>query len=895
MKKQVGVILLSTAMIASCAAALTACGDDKAKGFEETTVFHVDLSMSTAIGPLGTLCNPGTLTFNPDGTAKMNITFTDSAIVMMDTMLGFRIGNFVHNDTYELNDDKTTITYHSSRESSLNPGTLAFGDMDIEIEYLQDDSMKFVFDIGNVIPDTVLYFYSNEDMMPEWNPDGEDPEPEPEPETFDVSYSVGEGVTLEEDFTLPEKATYEEAIEITLPEAKFSKDKNIFRGWAINGKPYEYGEENIYQPGDKITVDYDAEIVAVWSDSIKVTYTKGENAKTSSAFIADMVAYYGYNTFFYFPANPYTYNGYDKGFAGWKEVGGTTVKQPGDSARYTEDKVFEPVWTEFVDVKFYLNSVDDENYYTVKVPLGAKFDLPDATVVGADSKVFAGWQQNGEGSAKKPTDKSVAVTKGLYYVAKTDSAVTISFDANGATGTTPAIVAGKGLYFYFPECGFTKDGYTFNGWGTSATQSYAGSMPGVRTSQSANKTYYAVWKQNRTVSFNTGLDGKTINPIVQGEGMTITLPAMPYENGTSVFDGWTDGSKVYAAGASYTVPNDADTELKAAWRKPVTVTFTGGEGATGSVEGINTYETKTIVFPANDFVMSGKLFIAWTDGENNYLPGDSYIVAEDVANGKLQFEAVWAEGTPYATDYTAVFRAGQTSVEVYKDADGKSVTLNNFFPSGSMTELVLRPDLTADFVVKSALTEKDFNTHNTAGDLGLTYEKFLATFNIEKKNISYDYDAATNKVTLNLGKGETLEIQLTKAVKNDTIGYDNVQFEYTLSNKVGAVEKLIFAAIDGEPSYLTEQKVFKGKTPAEAGGLLGNKEITLTVNTDGTGAMKVSIMTLNFTHQFTADYKKVIWLGDEGDRLEGDVGTNDDGKMTLSVTLLGYTIVLTEQ
>lgn len=890
MRKRLKWAVLSLVMVvAFCAAAFAGCTEKQENKpyFEKETVFHVDLSMSTAIGPLGTLCEPGTLTFRPDGTSSMDIPFTDAAIVMMDTILGYRIETFKHEDTYELNEDKTEITYHSSRESlSAEPIILA-------IETLSDGSMKFEFDIGNAIPDTVLYFYSNEDMMPEYDPDGgseePEPEPEPEPETFDVSFSAGEGVIFEEGFALPETQSYEEATEITLPEAKFSKEDNVFRGWAANGMPYEEGGKFIYQPGETVTIDRNVNFVAVWSDTLTVTFVKGDDGKTSST-TGNMVFYVEYNSFFYLPANSYAYKDYSKGFAGWTD--GATTKQPGDSYRVTSDVTFEPVWAEYVAITFKANEADEDGV-VIEAPLGSDVTLPNASFL-QDDKGFAGWLEVGGSSLAKKPGAVVTAKEGLTFVAKYADRVTITFDKNGedVQGKVPAaLTVGNGLYFVFPECTLTREGYVFNGWGTSATSS-SGSQPGQRTSTTKDRTYYAVWMAERTVSFDTGIADKTIDSLKQGEKMKITLPEMPYENGDKLFDGWTDGNKIYAAGASYTVPAGGDTELKAAWRDLITVKFAGGEAATGTVEDIEAYETKTITFPANNYVMSGKIFGGWSDGTNTYMPGDTYTVAEQEGS-ELTFTAVWNEGTPYA-DYTVTFRAGQTSEEVYVDADGASVTLNNFFPSGSMTELVLRPDLTADFVVKSTLAEKDFTAHNTAGSLGLTLEQFQENFTYDKQNISYDYDAESNTVTLNLGGGETLQLKLTKAAKNDKIGYDNVQFELPLKHKIGKVEKLTFAAIDGEPHYLAEETVFTGKIP-DSVSMVGGATATLTIKPDGTGTLKVSFFGLNFTHMFTSDYKTVIWMGDEGDRLEGIVGETAEGKMTITVSLMGGSITMTEE
>ena len=179
MRKIVSVALAAAMSFGACNVLLAACGDDEkdAPYFDKETVFHVDLSMSTAIGPLGTLCEPGTITFRTDGTATFDVPFTDAALVMMDNLLGFRIPTFKHEDTYELNEDETAIIYHSTRKDFEEPQTL-------ELETLSDGSWKFVYDISVQITGTQLYFYSNEAMMPDQNPEPEpDPEPEPEPET----------------------------------------------------------------------------------------------------------------------------------------------------------------------------------------------------------------------------------------------------------------------------------------------------------------------------------------------------------------------------------------------------------------------------------------------------------------------------------------------------------------------------------------------------------------------------------------------------------------------------------------------------------------------------------------------------------------------------------------
>ena len=57
-------------------------------------------------------------------------------------------------------------------------------------------------------------------------------------------------------------------------------------------------------------------------------------------------------------------------------------------------------------------------------------------------------------------DNGIAVQAVLY---------TVTFDANGGTGSMDVIEVEKRGTITFPECGFTRDGYKFLGWGIRKT------------------------------------------------------------------------------------------------------------------------------------------------------------------------------------------------------------------------------------------------------------------------------------------------------------------------------------------------------------------------------------------------------------------------------------------
>ena len=79
---------------------------------------------------------------------------------------------------------------------------------------------------------------------------------------------------------------------------------------------------------------------------------------------------------------------------------------------------------------------------------------------------------------------------------------TVTFDANGGSGTVAAQTGSAAAALTTNV--FTRDGYTFNGWNTSADGTGTGYADGASYAFSASTTLYAQW--NATLA-NTGFDG----------------------------------------------------------------------------------------------------------------------------------------------------------------------------------------------------------------------------------------------------------------------------------------------------------------------------------------------------------------------------------------------------
>lgn len=145
---------------------------------------------------------------------------------------------------------------------------------------------------------------------------------------------------------------------------------------------------------------------------------------------------------------------------------------------------------------------------------------------------------------------------------------TITFDANGGTGAPVSISQFKNANVTISTTKPTRTGYTFKGWGTSATAATATYQPGATITTRTNTKLYAVWTA-LTYSVKFDANGGTGAPATQTKthGTALTLSStQPTRNGYN-FKGWglsaTSTTATYQRGGSYT--NNSAATLYAVW------------------------------------------------------------------------------------------------------------------------------------------------------------------------------------------------------------------------------------------------------------------------------------------------------------------------------------------
>ncbi len=273
----------------------------------------------------------------------------------------------------------------------------------------------------------------------------------------------------------------------------------------------------------------------------------------------------------------------NKVFAGWAtSENGEVAYADGEEIKVENNIDLYAVWGDAYTVTFN-NGVTTS---TADVAQNTAID----TKIPADPKktgyIFAGWF-NGE---DKLTAKTV-ITGDVIYTAKwTPIRYTIKFDQNAAdaAGSMNDISATYDEKVQLPLCAFTRDGYTFTGWG-----SYKGEdkVKNLADKDGAVVTLKASWRglpvtviANLNYSdakniVRTGAVGNNYNYIVEEDGEPQYSKLISPVRTGYIFDGWFDaaeGGNEIDYSYKFTAEDAKnDKTLYAHWTKGITVHFDG--------------------------------------------------------------------------------------------------------------------------------------------------------------------------------------------------------------------------------------------------------------------------------------------------------------------------------
>lgn len=198
---------------------------------------------------------------------------------------------------------------------------------------------------------------------------------------------------------------------------------------------------------------------------------------------------------------------------------------------------------------------------TAQQSLGYKDFVITKTTAAQNISCYSKITSNSSYVSGTKTSSTVTVT----VPAKTSYAVT--YNANGGSGAPSKQTKWYGTTLKLSTTVPTREGYTFQGWATSASGSVAYAA-GANYTANAAVTLYAVWKAlTYTVTYNANGGSGAPSSQTKTYGVTLTLSSTKPTLTNYNFLGWgvSAGSTTvaYAAGASYTA--NASITLYAIW------------------------------------------------------------------------------------------------------------------------------------------------------------------------------------------------------------------------------------------------------------------------------------------------------------------------------------------
>ena len=196
---------------------------------------------------------------------------------------------------------------------------------------------------------------------------------------------------------------------------------------------------------------------------------------------------------------------------------------------------------------------------------------------------------------------------------------TITFDANGGSGSVDAISTYVGVANTIPSNSLTRPGYTFNGWNTASDGSGTAYATGSTITPTGDVTLYAQWKTTyvkpdiqNLLAFRTANDSGGASPTVTSTGTTgfckfelvgganYTFTSASVQFGTATAKSMTQsGSTLYG----YSEPNSI--AQASAYTVKITVVVTGTDGISRTYTD-STYISKSV--PVFDAANNGNCF-----------------------------------------------------------------------------------------------------------------------------------------------------------------------------------------------------------------------------------------------------------------------------------------------
>jgi len=424
-----------------------------------------------------------------------------------------------------------------------------------------------------------------------------------------------------------------------------------------------------------------ATIYATWNvNTYKVKY----NANGGSGSMSD--SSHTYDVSKALTANAFTRTGYT--FAGWATSAGGAVK-------YTnKESVKNLSTTNQATVNLY--AVWTPNTYSVKYNANGgsgsmsnsshTYDTAKALTANAYTRTgytFAGWATSADGAVKyadKASVKNLTATNQAtvnLYAIWTPNTYSVKYNANGGSGTmsdsTHAYNEAKAL----TANAFTRTGYTFAGWATSANGEVAytdgQSVSNLSGANGGAVNLYAKWTPNTySVKYNANGGSGSMSNSSHTYDVSKALTANAFTKTGYTFAGWAtseNGEVAHANNASVknlSATNGATVNLYAVWTlNSYSVKYNANGGSGTMSDSTHAYnEAKNLT--TNAYTRDGYTFAGWATSENGevaYTDGQSVSNLSNASGATVNLYAVWTANT-----YNVTLDAGNSVTATYNAA-----------------------------------------------------------------------------------------------------------------------------------------------------------------------------------------------------------------------------------
>ncbi|MCQ2429403.1 MAG: InlB B-repeat-containing protein, partial [Clostridia bacterium] len=385
--------------------------------------------------------------------------------------------------------------------------------------------------------------------------------------------------------------------------------------------------------------------------SYTVTLHKNSGADTTAAAEPAVI-----NTPYAQPACPFSVTG--KTFGGWSLTpGGAPVSFP---VVLEEDTDLYALWTSRPCTVTYDANNGTGDKQTSTVDSGSVVTLPACPFTAA-GKRFIGWALTPNGTKISAADGYTVTGNVTFYALWETCEYTVSFNANGGSGTMKAVTAEAGKTFKLPACTFTAPQYKqFAGW--SLTKDGAVLTNGFTVTK--DTTLYAVWKSVpcKVVYDANGGTGTPVT-VTLDAGTKLILPACSYTAPANKhFAGWSltkDGS---ALTGEYTVTGNVT--FYALWSTTTYEVTFDANGGTGIMKAAIAESGKALTLPACTFTAPQyKQFAGWSLTKDGALLGSSYTFTKNTT-----LYAVW-KAVPASVSFDANGGTGTMKAASLKQGD----------------------------------------------------------------------------------------------------------------------------------------------------------------------------------------------------------------------------------